>query len=120
VTYVRRKTEAPRKERRMGLMKFEVPHTLPKDEAKKRITQLADYWSSKYGITCNWNGDTAKIAGKAMGIAISADLQVTDRTVGGEATDPGFLFRDKAKKYLTEKFTRYLDPNRAPTPADED
>jgi hypothetical protein len=35
---------------------------------------------------------------------------VAEGKVGGEATDPGFLFREKAKQYLTEKFEYYLDP----------
>ena len=29
----------------MGTMKFEVPHTLSKDEARKRVEQLVNYWT---------------------------------------------------------------------------
>lgn len=102
----------------MGMMKFEVAHTLSREEAKQRVTELLGYWSEKYGIQSNWNGDKAHIQGKAMGITINADLEVSERGVGGEATDPGFLFRDKAKKYLTQKFAAYLDPA-GPKPSDD-
>jgi hypothetical protein len=97
----------------MGMMKFEVPHTLPKEEAKKRIEGLAEYWGGKYGVKTAWSGDSANISGKVMGITINARLDVTDRTVGGEASDPGFLFREKAKSYLTHKFTTFLDPSKS-------
>ena len=41
----------------MGTMKFEIPHTLNKDEARKRVEQLLQYWRSKYGVQSNWSGD---------------------------------------------------------------
>jgi hypothetical protein len=34
--------------------------------------------------------------------------------VRGEASDPGILFRNKAKKYLEEKLGLYLDPFNTP------
>lgn len=97
----------------MGSMKFEVPHTLSKDDAKKRIEQLTHYWQSKYGIQSNWQGDGASMLGKVMGIKLEAKFSVTDTAVQGEGTDPGMLFRDKAKKYLTHKFSTFLDPSKS-------
>lgn len=94
----------------MGMLKFEVPHKLSKDEAKQRVTQLLERWNKEHGLQSTWNGDRAKLVGKAMGLSINAELEVSGDRVGGEATDPGFLFRDKAKKYLTQKFDAYLDP----------
>jgi len=102
----------------MGTMKFEVPHRLSKDEAKKRVSQLLEYWNSKYGVKSHWDGDRASVNGKAMGITIQADLEVGEGKVGGDASDPGFLFREKAKKYLTQKFNAYLDPA-GPKPSDD-
>ena len=96
----------------MGKMKLDIPHTLDKAEAKQRVEKLLGYWSNKYGVTAQWAGDAAKLSGKVMGIQLSADLEVRDGRVDGEASDPGFLFREKAKRYLTEKFSHYLDPNR--------
>jgi hypothetical protein len=94
----------------MGLLSFEVPHTLPKEEARKRLEQLTRYWAGKYGVASRWSGDEATLSGKVMGISLSATLKVTESKVGGEATDPGMLLRGKAKKYLTHKFNSYLDP----------
>lgn len=96
----------------MGMLKFEVAHSLPKDEAKKRVEALLGYWERKYGVRSSWSGDAVKVVGRAMGVAIDASFQVTERNVGGEATDPGFLLRAQATKYLQKKFNDYLDPTR--------
>jgi len=100
----------------MGTIRLDIPHTLSKDEAKQRVEKLLGYWSHKYGVSTRWAGDAAKLSGKVMGISLAADLTVREGKVDGEATDPGFLFREKAKKYLTEKFAHYLDPG---TPLDK-
>src|SRR5207249_1159789 len=94
----------------MGMLKFEVPHTLSREEAKKRIEQLVRYWNSKYGVAASWSGDSAQLSGKVMGIQLNASLSVDDNRVGGEANDPGLLLREPAKRYLNKKFTAYLDP----------
>src|SRR5687767_3571438 len=99
--------------RRMGLLKFEIPHQLSVDEVKKRLSLLADHWGNKYGVRTQWQGDSATIAGKAVGLTINAQLSIRGDKVSGEATDPGFLFRDKARKYLVEKFSYYLDPSKS-------
>ncbi len=96
----------------MGMLKFEVSHALPKDEAKKRVEALVAYWAKKYGMKADWTGDGARVAGKAMGINLDATFSVTDRKVGGEATDPGMLLRGQAQKYITRKFSDYLNPAR--------
>lgn len=94
----------------MGMLKFEVSHRLSKDEARKRVDSLLGYWNQKYGLKVDWSGDTAKLAGKAMGISLTGNLSVLDSKVSGEATDPGFLLREKARKYITSKFEKALDP----------
>jgi hypothetical protein len=96
----------------MSTLKLDIPHTLPKAEAKQRVERLIHYWRDKYGVKAEWMGDAAKLSGKVMGITLAADLEVRDGKVDGEATDPGFLLRDKAKKYLTDKFASYLDPSK--------
>ncbi len=101
----------------MGMLKFEVGHSLSKDEARSRVAQLLEYWSAKYGVKATWTGDKAHASGKVMGLSFHADLEVTGDKVGGEATDPGFLLRDKARKYLTEKFASYLAPGGPPSQA---
>ena len=94
----------------MGMLKLEVPHALAKDEAKKRIEALLRYWTEKYGVETRWNGDAATVSGKFMGMSLRANVVVDEKKVGGEASDPGMLFRSKAQQYLTRKFTDYLDP----------
>lgn len=97
----------------MGTMKFEVPHTLSKDEAKQRVEALTRYWQSKYGVSSQWQGDGATINGRVMGIKLEASFQVTDAGIAGEGTDPGMLFRSKAKEYLNHKFRSFLDPKKS-------
>jgi len=96
----------------MGTIDFQVPHTLSLAEAKKRMERLTAHWA-KHGIQSSWAGDVAKLSGKVMGVHLDATLRVTDRAVGGEATDPGMLLRGQAKKYLTHKFSTWLDPTRS-------
>jgi hypothetical protein len=94
----------------MGKLSFEVPHQLSREEAKKRVEQLTGYWATKYGVATQWAGDTATLVGKVMGLKIEAQLTVAEGKVGGEASDPGFLFRKKAQDYLNHKFTQALKP----------
>ncbi|WP_224241346.1 polyhydroxyalkanoic acid system family protein [Hyalangium gracile] len=94
----------------MGTMKFEVFHTLQKDEAKKRVEQLLHYWGTKYGVKSDWAGDGAKLNGKVMGINLDASFVITDKAIQGEGTDPGLLLRGQAKAYLQKKFASVLDP----------
>ncbi len=94
----------------MGMLRFEVGHSLEREEARKRVTRLLGYWSAKYGVKSTWSGDEAHVSGKAMGLSFHADLEVTATQVVGEATDPGFLLRERARRYLTEKFAAYLGP----------
>ncbi len=94
----------------MGKLKFEVPHSLGREEAKKRVEALIGYWSRKYGVNAQWAGDNASFAGKAMGFTIDATLQILDGKVAAESTDPGLLLRGQATKYLQKTFARFLDP----------
>ncbi|WNG16492.1 polyhydroxyalkanoic acid system family protein [Cystobacter fuscus] len=97
----------------MGTMKFEIPHTLNKDDARKRVEQLLQYWKSKYGVQSNWSGDGAKVTGKVMGISLDANFTITDGAIQGEGTDPGMLLRSKAKSYIQDKFASVLDASKS-------
>ncbi len=96
----------------MARMSFEIAHTLSPEEALRRVEALVGYWSGKYGIAATWTGNRAHLVGKAVGVTLVADLEVGPGRVSGEATDPGRLLRAQAQKYLTRKFTTYLDPSR--------
>lgn len=97
----------------MGTMKFEVPHSLPKDEVRKRVEQLLKYWGGKYGVKSDWQGEGARLVGKVMGIQLDASFVITDKAVQGEGTDPGLLLRNQAKSYLQKKFSAVLDPSKS-------
>jgi uncharacterized heparinase superfamily protein len=97
----------------MGTMKFDVPHSLPKEEARKRVERLMDDWSRKYGVKSQWSGDSASVSGRVMGISLEASFQVREGSVSGEGTDPGMLLRSKAKQYIQNKFDAYLDPSKS-------
>ena len=104
----------------MGMIKFDVPHTLGREDAKKRVEQLFSYWSRKHGIQSKWAGDTATILGKAMGVQIQATLNIAEGAVHGEATDPGMLLRGTARKYLEKKFASFLDPKKSAADLEND
>jgi hypothetical protein len=95
----------------MGKLSFEVPHKLPKEQARQRVEGLLKHWVTKFGVTYQWNGDEAKVSGKVMGISLDAALKVLDGKVSGEGTDPGLLLRGQAKKYVSQKLEETLDPN---------
>lgn len=97
----------------MGMMKFDIPHSLPKEEVKQRVEQLLQYWGGKYGVKADWQGEGAKIVGKVMGIQMDASFVITDKAVEGEGTDPGMLLRSQAKSYLQKKFSSVLDPSKS-------
>jgi hypothetical protein len=97
----------------MGYLKFDVPNTLPVEEAKKRVEALLAYWKRKYGVSSTWSGVSATMQGKAMGVSIDGKLTVEAARIAGEAVDPGMLLRGQAKKYLERKFAEYLDSTRS-------
>ena len=96
----------------MGFLKFDVPNSLPVEDAKKRVEALLAYWNKNYGVTSAWTGLSATMKGKAMGVTIDGKLAVEASRIAGEANDPGMLLRGQAKKYLERKFAQYLDPSR--------
>jgi hypothetical protein len=95
------------------MLKFEVPNTLPVEEARKRVEALLAYWNRKYGITAQWSGVRAAMKGKAVGVSVDGNLEVLGSKVAGEASDPGMLLRGQAQKYLTRKFAEYLDATKS-------
>lgn len=97
----------------MGFIKFEVPNTLPIEEAKQRVEALLGYWNRKYGVSSAWEGVAATMKGKAMGVSIDGKLAVEAARIAGEAIDPGMLLRGQAQKYLQRKFAEYLDPKKS-------
>lgn len=99
-------------------MKFSQPHTLGKDEAKRRVERLTNYWHTQYGVNVDWQGDKAQFKGKVKGIEFDANVTVGDGSIDAEGTDPGFLVRAAATAYLKKKLSDYLDPSKSPEELD--
>ncbi len=93
-------------------MKFQQPHSLPKDEALRRIEKLTRHWQTKHGLNVTWTGDSARLVGTVSGIAFDAKVVVAERQVDAEGTDPGMLVRAMATAYLKKKLAYYLDPKK--------
>jgi hypothetical protein len=91
-------------------MHFDVQHHFSKADARARTQMLFDYWKKAYGVDSAWQGDTARISGRVMGVTIDAVLVVTDDRVGGEGEDPGPFVRGLARSYITKKLQKYMDP----------
>jgi hypothetical protein len=93
-------------------MKFDHPHTLGKDEARRRIEKLCGYWHDKYAVSVTWTGDSARLLGNVKSIAFDATLTLRDTSVEAEGTDPGVLARVVITTYLKKKLALYLDPSK--------
>ena len=52
----------------MGFLKFDVPNSLPVEDAKQRVEALLAYWNKNYGVTSAWTGLSATMKGKAVGV----------------------------------------------------
>lgn len=92
-------------------MFFKVPHAHSRTEAHARVQYMLDYWKRRYGVKSAWDGDHAVLQGRIMGVQFKGWLEVKDDEIGGEATDPGFLWRGMAHKYVEGKLKKYMHPN---------
>ncbi len=94
----------------MGTLRIEHRHQLDAESARARVSALADYLHNKYGLNVSWSGDTASITGKYLVVSIEGTVHLAPGVVTFEGSDPGMLWRGKAKEYLGQKLARYLDP----------
>ena len=97
----------------MEKLKFEVPNSLPIDEAKKRVEALLSYWSKKYGVTIDLVRAHRDHERQSDGRVHRRRARGRGHAHRGEASDPGMLLRGQAQKYLIRKFGEYLDPRRS-------
>ncbi len=95
----------------MSTMRVEYPlGPLSKEEAKARLVALGEYLKNKHGIQVAWTGDAATVRGKYLVVNIEGSLAFEGQKAVFDGKDPGFLWRGKAKDYLTNKLGVYLDP----------
>ena len=70
----------------MPKMSMEIPHNLPKDEARSRIEGMIGTLKEQYGSQISdlheeWSGDTGTFSARAMGYKLAGTLEVTDSAV---------------------------------------
>ena len=93
-------------------MIIDFKHSLSVDEAKARVRALGEYLTNKHGIGVTWDaaGTTASVNGKYTIVSIRGSVTFAEGNVHFDGEDPGFLWRGKAKSYLVDKLTKYMNP----------
>lgn len=92
-------------------MELTHDHKFDETEARARVRALSDYLANKHGMTVAWLDDNrAHVKGKYTVVTIDAEVSVAGGTVRVSGKDPGMLWRAAAKKYISSKLARYLDP----------
>jgi putative polyhydroxyalkanoate system protein len=59
-------------------MRMQPDHNLGKDEARKRVSSIADELCQKYGLNATWSGDELKIGGNGVNGCIAVAEQSVD------------------------------------------
>jgi len=89
-------------------LKVEQNHSLSIEEARQRIGNFAELLG-KHGLTVTWTGENeATVKGKYIIVEIDAVVKVSEKAVVIEGKDPGFLWRNKAKEFLSTQMAAYL------------
>ena len=91
----------------MPKYQLDIPHTLPANEAKKRINDATGKLSSDYGASCTWKSDN-ELAVSRKGL--DARVMVEPSRVRIDL-NLGFLmtpFADMIKTGITKKLTAIL------------
>ena len=92
------------------LLHFEVTHPFSRTDARTRVQQLLEYWKGRFGVQNSWAGDHAFVSGRVMGIDFRARIDVNERAVDADTSDPGALLRGSARDYIGRKLKKYLSP----------
>ena len=94
--------------------RIDYPHRLPIDDARERMRALGDYLANKHGLRVSWTGEnSASISGRYLVVSIEGTVSVEASQVRFDGKDPGMLWRGKARDYLTQKLSEYLDANKS-------
>ena len=91
-------------------MKLHFPHSYELSEATDRVRALTDYWSKRYGITTEWNGSQATVAGKVRGVNFNGNIVIDEAALNADLK-VGFLAEKLGgKSYVERKIKEYLSP----------
>ncbi|MGE5183827.1 MAG: polyhydroxyalkanoic acid system family protein [Acidobacteriota bacterium] len=95
-------------------MEIDYPYTLSDDEARARLDLLSKYLSNRHGIHVTWlDQSRAKFNGRYLVVKIDGELTLGNGHARFKGEDPGFLWRGRAKDYISGKLAKYLDPKAA-------
>lgn len=101
----------------MPKMSIDIPHTLGKDEARKRVQGMISNMKDQYGdrisdLHEDWNGDTGTFSFKAMGMSVKGSLKVTDDDVKVDGDLPWAAkpFQGTIEATIRERAERLLAP----------
>jgi putative polyhydroxyalkanoate system protein len=86
---------------------LDIPHTLPADEAKKRISDATGKLSSEYGASCTWKSDN-ELAVSRKGLDARVVLEPSRVRID---LNLGFLmtpFAEMIKNGITKKLSSIL------------
>ncbi len=96
-------------------MEIKVNHVLTTEEAKKRILKLADELKKDYGSQISnyseeWNGNSAEISFKAIGMRIKGNLGIFKENVvmDGKLPLAALPFRGQIERIIREKLVELL------------
>jgi Putative polyhydroxyalkanoic acid system protein (PHA_gran_rgn) len=92
-------------------MILEYPTSLPPAEARRRVDRLADNLTRKYGFAKTWSGDRLFMTGKISIVKLQALAVFPPGMVRLDVSDPGLLWRGRAKALIDEQMRTYLAPN---------
>jgi len=91
-------------------LKLTVGHVFDRGVARERIGYLLEYWSKRFGVQAQWQGDKVYLTGSVWGVEIKAVFTVQERAVFAIAHDPGTVFASAAQGYVAKKLRKYLHP----------
>lgn len=98
----------------MPKYQLDIPHTLPPEEAKKRISDATGKLSSDYGASCTWKSDN-ELAVSRKGLDARVTLEPSRVRID---LNLGFLmtpFADVIKTGITKKLSAILAASPTPT-----
>ncbi|HMO85234.1 MAG TPA: polyhydroxyalkanoic acid system family protein [Lacipirellulaceae bacterium] len=94
---------------------FEIPHTLPADEARSRLERFAESLQLKFAdkvsdLNQQWNGNTLAFGFKTFGIKIAGDVTALDQKldVNGEIPLTAMMFKGKIESEVREQLARLM------------
>ena len=91
----------------MPKYQLDIPHTLPADEAKKRISDATGKLSTEYGASCTWKSDN-ELSVSRKGLDARVMLEPSRVRID---LNLGFLltpFADTIKNGITKKLSSIL------------